>query len=137
MEEGLIKVTPDDNKAKSILMMVETTLEMVKVIDIEKFSSNVTKEYYDILRELISILLLLDGYKTYGEGAHKKLIDYLKSNYDKFTEYEVTLIDDLRIIRNKIAYDGFFVEKNYVERKKKDILEIIDKLKDIIQQKMG
>jgi len=137
MEEGLIKVTPDDNKAKSILMMVETTLEMVKVIDIEKFSSNVTTEYYDIWRELISILLLLDGYKTYGEGAHKKLIDYLKSNYDKFTEYEVTLIDDLRIIRNKIAYDGFFVEKNYVERKKKDILEIIDKLKDIIQQKMG
>ena len=39
--------------------------------------SNITKEYYDLIRELISVVLLLDGYKTYGEGAHKKLIEYL------------------------------------------------------------
>ena len=77
MEEGLIKVTPDKEKAKSILKMVDTTIEMIKLIDITKFSSNITKEYYDAIRELISVVLLLDGYETYGEGAHKKLIEYL------------------------------------------------------------
>jgi hypothetical protein len=126
--EGLIKVTPDREKAKSILKMADTTVEMIKIIDISKFSSNVTKEYYDVIRELISVVLLLDGYKTHGEGAHNRLIEYLKSRYDKFNEHEISLIDDLRVTRNRIAYDGFFVEKDYVERKAKDIKQISDLL---------
>ncbi len=136
MEEGLIKTTPDKEKAKSILKMVDTTIEMIKLINIAKFSSNVTKEYYDVIRELISVVLLLDGYKTYGEGAHKKLVDYLRIEKKDFSEYEILFIDDLRIIRNKIAYDGFFVEREYIERKMKDIRKIIDKLKEIIKKKL-
>jgi len=136
MEEGLIKITPNKEKAKSILKMVDTTIEMIKVIDVTKFSSNVTKEYYDVIRELMTVVLLLDGYKTYGEGAHKKLVEYLQSNYKEFNEYEISLIDDLRITRNKIAYDGFFVEKDYIERKVKDIQEVIRKLKEIIKKKV-
>lgn len=137
MEEGLIKITPNKEKAQSILKMVDTTIEMIKVIDIEKFSSNVTKEYYDVIRELLSVILLLDGYKTYGEGAHKKLIEYLQSNYKEFNAYEISLIDDLRIKRNKIAYDGFFVDKDYIERKLKDVQEIIGKLRGVIGEKIG
>ncbi len=136
MEEGLIKVTPDKEKAKSILKMVDTTIEMIKVIDITKFSSNITKEYYDVIRELISVVLLLDGYKTYGEGAHKKLIEYLQTKNIGFSEYEILLIDDLRITRNKVAYDGFFVERDYIERKIRAIQKIIAKLKDIIKKKL-
>ena len=136
MEEGLIKVTPDKEKAKSILKMVDTTIEMIKVIDITKFSSNITKEYYDVIRELISVVLLLDGYKTYGEGAHKKLIEYLQTKNIGFSEYEILLIDDLRITRNKVAYDGFFVERDYIERKIRDIQKIITKLKEIIKKKL-
>ena len=135
MEDELIKVMPNKEKAKSILKMVETTLEMVKNIDINKFPSNLTKEYYDIIRELLSVILLLDGYKTYGEGAHKKLIDYLNMNYKEFNRSEIYLIDDLRNTRNKITYDGFFVDKNYIERKIRTI-EIIEKLKIIIKKKL-
>lgn len=137
MEEGLIKITPDKEKAKSILKMADITLEMIKVIDVKKFSSNLTKEYYDVIRELISAVLLLDGYKTYGEGAHKKLIDYIQSKHKEFSEYEILLIDDLRITRNKIAYDGFFVENEYIERKVKDIQKIIMKLREIIDKKIS
>ena len=136
MEEGLIKVTPDKEKAKSILKMADTTIEMIKLIDIAKFSSNITKEYYGVIRELISVVLLLDGYKTYGEGAHKKLIEYLQTKNVGFSEYEILLIDDLRITRNKVAYDGFFVERDYIERKIRDIQTIIVKLKDIIKKKL-
>lgn len=136
MEKGLIKITPNREKAQSILKMVDTTIEMIKVLDMAKFSSNVTKEYYDVIRELISVVLLLDGYKTYGEGAHKKLVEYIQSNYKEINEYEISLVDDLRITRNKIAYDGFFVDKDYIKRKIKDINVIIDKLKDIIQKKV-
>ena len=137
MEEGLIKITPNKEKAQSILKMVDTTIEMIRVIDVAKFSSNVTKEYYDVIRELLSVILLLDGYKTYGEGAHKKLIEYIQDNYKEFNEYEISLLDDLRIKRNKIAYDGFFVDNCYIERKIKDIQEIIGKLKELIKKKIN
>jgi len=137
MEEDLIKITPNKEKAKSILKMVENTLEMIKQIDMVKFTSNVTKEYYEIIRELMTLVLLLDGYKTFGEGAHKKLIEYLEENYKQFNGYEISLIDSLRITRNKISYDGFFVERNYIERKLKDILNIIDKLKEIVKERIS
>ena len=101
-----------------------------------KFSSNVTKEYYEVIRELISIILLLDGYKTAGEGSHKKLIEYLKSNYTAFSGYEISLIDNLRVVRNKIAYDGFFVTNDYIQRRLSHYHDIIGRLKEIIKEKM-
>lgn len=137
MEEYLVKITPNKEKAKSILKMVDTTLEMIQQIDKGKFPSNVTKEYYEVIRELISVIVLLDGYKAIGEGAHKKIIEYLETNYEQFDSYEISLIDDLRIVRNKIAYDGFFVKENYIERKLKDIGKIMEKLKQIINKKLS
>ncbi len=137
MEEALIKTTPNKEKAQSILKMVKTTLEMIKQIDKKNFPSNIAKEYYEVIRELMSIVLLLDGYKTAGEGAHKRQIEYLESNYKELSKAEVLLIDDLRIIRNKIAYDGFFVEESYVDRKLADIQKVIGKLKGIINEKLN
>ncbi|VVB88656.1 Uncharacterised protein [uncultured archaeon] len=77
MGEGFIKTFPDREKVKSILKMVESTLEMIDTIESKKYPSHVLKEYYEVVRELITIVLLLDGYKTQGEGAHKKLIEYI------------------------------------------------------------
>ncbi len=134
--EGIIKITSDREKAKSMLKMVETSIEMVKTIDRRKFPSNIIKEYYDIIRELISIILLMDGYKTLGEGAHKKLIEYLQANYKQCNQQEIMIIDDLRVVRNKIAYDGFFVTEDYAERRVKDVVEIIAKLKAIIKERL-
>ena len=117
--------------------MEEITLEMIKQIDKSKFPSNIAKEYYEVIRELMSIILLLDGYKTMGEGAHKKQIEYLESNYKEIDKSEIVLIDDLRITRNKIAYDGFFVKENYIDRKLVDIHRIIEKLKEIVKNKLN
>lgn len=135
--EDLIKITPNTEKAKSILKMVDTTLEMIKFIDKTKFPSNVAKEYYEVIRELISVILLLDGYKTSGDGAHKKQVDYLETNYKDLTMTEIKLIDDLRTTRNKIVYDGFFVNTSYIDRKLTEILEIIEKLRKIINNKIN
>ncbi|MDP1695471.1 MAG: hypothetical protein Q8L29_01000 [archaeon] len=107
MEETIKRITPDKEKAKGILNMVETTLKMIEQINQDAFPSNITKEYYEVTRELISIILLLDGFKTTGDGAHKRQIEYLEANYKEFSRTEIVLIDDLRITRNKIAYEGF------------------------------
>jgi len=136
MEENLLKITPNKEKADSMLKMAEITLDMIKTINPDKFPSNIIKEYYETLRELMAIILLLDGYKTEGEGAHKKLIEYISENYKQVTKYEISLLDDLRVIRNKIAYDGFFIKEDYLKRKEKDIQEVITKLKKIIKEKL-
>ena len=133
----LIKTTPDTEKAKSILKMTENTLELVKGLREEKFATHIIKDNYDILRELTAIIALLDGYKTVGEGAHKELIDYLRTHYKhKIIGNELQLFDELRIIRNKIAYDGFFVTLDYLKRNKESIATIIQKLKELINLKI-
>lgn len=135
-ELNLIKVTPDKEKAKSMLKMIKTTIDMITYLDIVKFSSNITKEYYDVLRELMSIVLLLDGYKVYGEEAHKKTIEYIEIKYKTITEAEINLLNDLRIKRNKISYDGFFIEPEYIKNKLERIKKIIIKLEKIISLKL-
>ena len=137
MEEGLVRVTPDKERAKSIMKMVDTTLELVKTVDADRFSSNVVKDYYDVIREMLSVVLLLDGLKTHGEGAHRKLIAYTGKAYMLFTEHELLLIDDLRTVRNKIAYDGFFVPSDYLPRNKEAIETVIDKLKRFVNEKLN
>jgi len=132
----LIKVTPDIEKCRSILKMIDITLEMINEINISKYSSNVVKEYYNIIREAMSIILLIDGYKTYGEYAHKDLIDFLKLNYKQFVDFEINLINNLRIIRNKISYDGFFVKKDFIFENQAHIQKIINKLRKLINQKI-
>lgn len=134
--EDLTKITPNREKAESILKMVEKTIAMVEQIDRKEFPSNVTKEYYEIIRELMSVILLLDGWKADGEGAHKKQIEYLEGNYKEFDKSEILLVDDLRITRNKIAYDGFFVKERYIERKLNNIKRLIQKLKRLIEKKL-
>ena len=131
----LIRVTPDKKKALSILKMVDTTLEMIGELDLKKFPSNITKEYYDVIREMTSVILLLDGYSTYGAGAHTELIEYIANN-KLLNEYELSLTDDLRITRNKISYDWFFVHEDYIKRKVKDIKDIVRKLRSIIERRM-
>ncbi len=134
--EDLIKITPNKEKAESILKMVDITLEMIQQIDKNKFPSNIVKEYYETIRELISVILLLDGFKIVGENAHKRLIEYLKENYKQFSEHEISFVDDLRILRNKIAYDGFFVKEEYLSRNVGNIKEVISKLKKLVRGKL-
>jgi hypothetical protein len=137
VEETLIRVTPDKTKAESIIKMARVTVEMIKTIDIEKYSSNVVKEYYDVIRELMSVILLLDGYKVYGEGAHKQLIEYIAKNCKQVSPAEIALIDDLRTTRHKISYDGFFVKPDYVKVREAGIAAVIKKLENIIVKKLN
>jgi hypothetical protein len=116
--------------------MVETTLEMISSIDKKRFPSHIIKEYYETIRELMSVIMLMDGYKTYGEGAHKETIAYTKEHYTIFEEREIVCIEELRSIRNKIAYDGFFITEEYLVQKEAIIVSIINKLKKLASEKI-
>ena len=132
----IIKVTPDSEKVKSILQLIKEREKFVSSIDHNKFSTNASETYYEIIKELANALLLLDGLKTTGEYAHKDLIDYL-INYKEFMESDVLFMNDLRIKRNNSAYDGKKIETTNLMNNKKRILELKEKLKRLINDKLN
>ena len=81
-------------------------------------------------------MLLLDGLKTSGENAHKEVIDNLL-NYKEFNDKDVILLNDLRVKRNKSSYEGKKIENGYLEAREKFFAEIIDKMKFLINKRLG
>lgn len=110
---------------------------MLNTLDTAKYTSLVIEGYYEVIKELIASILSLDGYKTKGEGTHKTLIDYLGDAYDsEFKPSDIYFLDDLRKIRTRINYDGFFVKEEYLVRNKEAIAMIINKLSLLVEQRL-
>ncbi|MEK6819609.1 MAG: hypothetical protein AABY03_00215 [Nanoarchaeota archaeon] len=128
----IIKITPDKERAKSILKMVYLVEERIKIQDKKKMAALIIADYYEIIKELITAILLLDGYKTL---SHKDLIDYLKK-YSEFELHELSVLDDLRILRNRITYEGFFIDVSYLDRNERLFKGIVKKLKDFIGKRI-
>lgn len=84
------------------------------------------------MKELLTALLLLHGIKS---DNHECLIAFLKKNYPQ-KEYEIKVIYDLKAIRNKIDYEGLFVDKGYIERNRLEFIHIISFLHREIQEKL-
>ena len=130
----LIKITPNKEMAKSILKMTSLLEERIKSEDKEKMTSLIISDYYEIIKELITAILILDGYKTL---SHKDLIDYLKEEYAEFSTNEISILHKVRVLRNRIAYEGFLVESNYLYRNEDIFKSAIEKLKKLIKNKVG
>ncbi len=131
----IIKVAPDKEKAKSMLELIKDREKFVLSSSTSEISSTIIAEnYYEIIKELVSIIALLDGFKATGENAHKELIGY-RSNYKEFSEEEIILANDLRIKRNKSCYEGKRIDASYLPNRKEKLLLIISKLKRLIDGK--
>jgi hypothetical protein len=98
-----------------------------------KFPSLVVEDYYEIIKEAITALMAIEGYKTL---SHKALISYLREFFPQFSYSEIFLIDELRKLRNKIAYKGFFITQDFLMRNEENIRKIIDKLLNILEDKL-
>tara|TARA_Y100000310_G_C20580410_1_gene762689 strand:- start:191 stop:592 length:402 start_codon:yes stop_codon:yes gene_type:complete len=132
----IIKITPDKEKAESILRMCEHRETTMKHIRGVGFPTIIAENYYEIIKELITALLLIEGIKTIGEYAHKELIQKLLE-YDAFKIDEIKIIDDLRIRRNKSSYEGKPFEKIYLENHEEQLIEIITKLKELVGKRLA
>jgi hypothetical protein len=130
----LIKITPNRERAKGILKNIELIEKRIQIQDKKTMPSLIVSDYYEIIKELICAILYIDGYKCL---SHKELIEYLKINYDKFEKYLIYQIDNLRIIRNKISYDGYSIKKKYIDKNEDFFKKIIVKLKEIINSKLN
>lgn len=134
MNEEIFAMTPNPERAKSILTQIEVRKDAMKRFLPQKHATLLVEAYYEIIKELLTALLAIDGYKTL---SHTALIDYLKEKYNKeFTEIEVYTIDEFRKIRNKISYEGHIVSQEYYERKKDIAERLMQKLQTRIEGKL-
>lgn len=122
-----ITAKSDKQKAKALIEMAMITLQRLKEYNQEKYPSNTLTDYYDIIHKLMDALSLTTGVKISGEGAHKELIDYIAQEY-KLEESFREFIQQMRQYRNRITYEGFMINENYVKLNKTKINKIIDKL---------
>lgn len=127
-------VKKDFEMAKSILKMIEIRSNAVEMLIKEEFVSLKLEGYYEVIKEAITALMAIDGYKTL---SHEVLVGYLKEFYSEFSESDIMLIGQIRSLRNKVVYKGFFIDKDYLDRNEAKIKVIMEKLKSILNTKLS
>ncbi len=132
----IIKIDPDKQKAKSLKENAIITLKRLNKTDKFEYPSNTLLDYYDIIRSLMEALVALEGVKIKGEGAHYELINYVCDNYP-LSEADKQFLQNMRQFRNRISYEGFNVNLNYVKDNIDRIEKIIEELDELIGRVMN
>ena len=127
------KVVKDKEKAMSLLKLIELREKNIKNLEKEEFATLIVEGYYEIIKELITAIMSVDGYKTL---SHELLVGYIAKFYKEFSMFEINTMDQLRKTRNDIAYRGIIINMNYLERNEKSILKIIKALKETVKSKI-
>lgn len=122
------KISINRNKAKALFKMSQITLERLSGLDKLKYPSNTLDDYYDILHQLMESISFLKGVKFSGDSAHKNLIIWTAKEL-KLSFIQKDLLQQIRLYRNKISYEGFSIKSGYIEQNENEILEIISILK--------
>lgn len=130
MDDEIFKISKNENRAKSLIEMAK---ERFNDINKETKPYKIVEGYYEIIKELITAIMYINGFKTL---SHKSLILYLEKNYEEFSKSEIIIIDELRRLRNNIVYYGQKVEKEYIINNKKQLENIINKLFNIFKTKI-
>ena len=116
-------------------MTSENILDRVEETDEEKFPSQVLRDYYDAIRQLMEAIASLNGVKSEGIDAHQQLIDWIVDECE-FSEKKRQFLHQVRKHRNRFEYEGHFVDEGYVKRNKSKFNEIIRRLKNILDQRI-
>ena len=131
MEEGIIKITPDKEKAKAPIKMEDITLKRISKTNKEKFPSNTLTDQHNVIRNLLEAITSKEGIKIKGEGAHINIINHICKKHE-IKESKRQFIQELRDYRNRTYYEGFNIKKEYVNTNEERIKEIITTLKEIL-----
>ena len=127
----LTKIQPDKQKAESLKIMAEITLQRLETTELTKYPSNTLTDYYDVLHKIMEAITLSEGVKFKGKGAHQELIEYASKKHN-LGEPIRQFIQEMREYRNRISYEGFMINKNYVTLNQEKIKKIIN----ILQEKL-
>ena len=118
------KIKQDKQKAEALKKMAEITLKRLGEINLTKYPSNTLTDYYDIIHKLMESITLAEGTKIKGEGAHQELINYITEKL-RINEQNRQFLQQIRDYRNRISYEGFMVNEEYISTNQEKIKTII------------
>ena len=136
VRDGTIKkVSVNSSKAEFLMNEAQNSLEGLKeritLIGInDKNANSIIKDCYDILMELIRASLLLNGYNSSGHFAHEAEVSYLTKL--KFSEEDISFLNEIRYFRNSITYYGKILDKEYAEKVYAFLNKIYPKLEKLV-----
>ena len=121
-ENSAIKVSPDRERAKSLVEIADERISLIGEIS-ERNCNFVFEDYYTSILEYLQALVLLIGYKI---SNHICLGYYLRDVLKQENLFRT--FDDLRYKRNSLTYYGNKMDlettKNAIEKSKNLITEI-------------
>ena len=121
-ENSAIKVSPDRERAKSLVETADERISLIGEIS-ERNCNFVFEDYYTSILEYLQALVLLIGYKI---SNHICLGYYLRDVLKQENLFRT--FDDLRYKRNSLTYYGNKMDlettKNAIEKSKNLITEI-------------
>ena len=132
--EKVSKQRHDSEKAKALLKMIALREQRIPLMPLPVFTTLIAEELYEIVKELITGIMSVDGWKA---PSHELLIGYLAKFYPEFNTAEIMLLDQLREMRNDIAYRGVMINPEYLERNKQAIHSTIQKLKQTLNARIN
>ncbi|UZE93978.1 MAG: hypothetical protein IB618_00160 [Candidatus Pacearchaeota archaeon] len=131
MIEEIFKISKSMGRAKALKEMAQ---ERFSDVEKEKKTYKIIEQYYEVIKELITALMYLDGFKTL---SHKALLFYLEKNYNRFfSKDEFILIDETRRLRNDILYYGKKIDLTFLTNNEERIKKITNKLIRIVNKKL-
>lgn len=133
LEEKVHERKKDKAEAESLMKI--TKIRIKDNERRERIDENVpliVESYWEIIKQLITASLNLNGYKSYSQEC---LVKYVENFYD-FNKREINLIDELRRLRNDIDYRGRSLDLDYLDRKEERINKIISKLRKKLEQEI-
>ena len=134
MEYKVKNVGKNLEQARALLKLAKKRLEFVEKHGEDDFPQLLVEFYYEVIKELISSLLSIHGYKSY---SHECLISFLEEYYpNEFDESEIHFLDSMRKLRNDIQYRGRDIADDYLKRNIGRINEIIKKLVRIVEREI-
>lgn len=132
IEYKVKKIKENPEQAKALFYLAKRRLESVKKRRKDEYPQLLIESYYDVIKELITSLLAIHGYKSY---SHECLISFLEKYYpDYFDDFQLRFLDGLRKLRSDIEYRGRDIADDYLERNLSTIEKIIKILLNIIKK---
>ena len=128
-QEFIRKVFPDKEKVKSLIEIAESRLKFVKSFEITKETASfVIENYYEIIKELLTALLLKNGLRSKN---HQCLISYFYKEHPDY-EFEANLIQQMSFLRNRLEYYGELIDKSFLDKNQAEIEKLIKLLNSLV-----
>ncbi len=129
------KVKENPEQAEALLKLAKRRLESVEKRRKDEFSQLLIESYYEVIKELISALLSIHGYKSY---SHECLISFMDEFYPTvLDDFQIHFLDSMRKLRSDIQYRGRDVADDYLKRNSSVIEKIIGNLLDLVEKELN